>query len=142
MSDDLIRWKDLPPAIVNGPEPETWTGSVYAEEDRVIAAYRAYGGGGEMGIGIAVSSDPLLVNWEKIPEKKKAEMARKLTRAAERLRLADLSKPARTRIGTKLKFHAVRMLQKKLGRDDPEYTDYKYWKENGWTGAVRPWKRG
>ncbi len=66
VSDDLIRWMDLPPAIVNGPEPETWTGSVYVEEDRAIAAYRAYGGG-EMGIGIAVSSDPLLLNWEKIP---------------------------------------------------------------------------
>ncbi len=66
VSDDLIRWTDLPPAIVNGPEPETWTGSVFVEEDRVVAAYRAYGGG-ELGIGIAVSSDPLLLNWEKIP---------------------------------------------------------------------------
>lgn len=67
VSDDLIHWTDLPPAIVNGPEPETWTGSVLAEENRCIAAYRAYGNGGEMGIGIAVSSDPLLLNWEKIP---------------------------------------------------------------------------
>lgn len=65
VSDDLIHWMDLPPAIVNGPEPETWTGSVLAEDDRCIAAYRIYGGG-ELGIGIAVSSDPLLVNWEKL----------------------------------------------------------------------------
>ena len=66
VSDDLIHWMDLPPAIVNGPEPETWTGSVLVEEERCIAAYRAYGNG-EMGIGIAVSTDPLLVNWDKLP---------------------------------------------------------------------------
>jgi Beta-fructosidases (levanase/invertase) len=66
VSEDLIAWRDLPFAIVNGPEPETWTGAVYAENNRVIAAYRAYGGPGEIGIGIAVSSDPLLLNWEKL----------------------------------------------------------------------------
>ena len=37
--------------------------------------------------------------------------------------------------------HAVRMLQKKLGKQDPTYTDYLYWKNNGWTGSVRPWKQ-
>ncbi|MBQ3985966.1 MAG: hypothetical protein II635_03285 [Oscillospiraceae bacterium] len=53
----------------------------------------------------------------------------------------DYSKPAHTTIGTKLKFYAVRMLQKNLGKQDPEYTDYKYRKENGWSGSARPWKR-
>ena len=28
-----------------------------------------------------------------------------------------------------------------LNKDDPDYTDYKYWKERGWTGKERPWKR-
>jgi hypothetical protein len=32
------------------------------------------------------------------------------------------------------------MLQTKLGKDNPEYTDYKYWKANGWIGKVRPWR--
>jgi hypothetical protein len=36
---------------------------------------------------------------------------------------------------------AVRMLQQSLGKQDPEYTDYKYWHGNGWTENVRPWKR-
>ena len=40
-----------------------------------------------------------------------------------------------------MKFYAVRMLQKNLGKQDPEYTDYQYWKNNGWTGSARPWKR-
>ena len=30
----------------------------------------------------------------------------------------------------KLKFLVVRMLQTSLGKADPEYTDYKYWKAN------------
>ena len=33
------------------------------------------------------------------------------------------------------------MMQKQLGKEDPEYTDYKYWESNGWTGSVRPWKQ-
>lgn len=32
------------------------------------------------------------------------------------------------------------MLQTGLGKDDPEYTDYKYWKSNGWIDKTRPWK--
>ncbi len=27
-----------------------------------------------------------------------------------------------------------------LGKDNPEYTDFKYWKEQGWIDGVRPWK--
>ena len=81
------------------------------------------------------------IHWEKIPEKKKTAMAKKLAKAAAKLQKADYSKPARTKIGSKLKFHAVRMLQIKLGKDDPEYSDYKYWKNNGWIGKARPWKQ-
>ena len=38
------------------------------------------------------------------------------------------------------KFYAVRMLQTGLGKADPEYTDYKYWKSNGWIDKTRPWR--
>jgi hypothetical protein len=40
----------------------------------------------------------------------------------------------------KAKFCAVRMLESKLGKQNPEYSGYKYWNENGWIGKVRPWK--
>ena len=49
-------------------------------------------------------------------------------------------KPANTNLSTKMKFYIVRMLQISLGKDNPEYTDYKYWKVNGWIGKERPWK--
>jgi len=64
-----------------------------------------------------------------------------LLKTTQKPKKRDLSVPARTKLSVKLKFFAVRLLQKSLGKQDPEYTDYKYWKENGWLGAERPWKR-
>ena len=61
-SDDLIHWKDLPPAIYPGPEQGSWSGSVYLEENRAIAAYF----GNDCGTMIATSDDPLLLNWTKV----------------------------------------------------------------------------
>lgn len=61
-SDDLVHWKDLPPAIYPGPEQGSWSGSVYLEEDRAIAAYF----GNECGVMIATSDDPLLLQWTKV----------------------------------------------------------------------------
>ena len=81
------------------------------------------------------------VVWDRIPEKKKAAMTETLVKAAKQLRKVDYSMPARTGFITKMKFYAVRTLQKKLGKQDPGYTDYKYWNSNGWTGTVRPWKQ-
>lgn len=81
------------------------------------------------------------VRWEKIPEKKKAAMTKKLAKAAERIHGIDCTRPARTNLATKLKFYMVRMLQTNLGKRDPDYTDYRYWKNNGWTGSARPWKQ-
>jgi beta-fructofuranosidase len=62
VSDDLIHWKDLPLAIYPGPERACFSGSAYVDGDRVIAFYH----GTEVGSMAAVSSDPLLLNWEKI----------------------------------------------------------------------------
>ena len=63
VSDDLVRWKDLPLAMYPGIEEKCYSGSTLVEEDRVIALYHGPGAGNM----IAVSRDPLLVNWEKIP---------------------------------------------------------------------------
>ena len=81
------------------------------------------------------------VHWEKIPDKKKAAMTKKLVKAAKQMRHIDYARPARTGVMTKLKFHAVRLLQKNLGKQDPRYTDYTYWKDNGWIDSTRPWKQ-
>ena len=62
VSDDLIHWRDLPYAIYPDPEMRCFSGATYVEENRVIAMYH----GTEAGNMVAVSSDPLLLNWSKL----------------------------------------------------------------------------
>ncbi|MCR5210104.1 MAG: NAD(P)H-dependent oxidoreductase [Lachnospiraceae bacterium] len=80
------------------------------------------------------------IDWNKIGDKRKEEFKKKLNSVAEKISAVDFAKPAHTGIVVKAKFYAVRMLQKQLGKQDPEYTDFKYWNANGWLGRVRPWK--
>ena len=65
VSDDLIHWQDLPLAICPGPERACFSGATFVEEDRVIAMYH----GTTVGNMVAVSSDPLLLNWKKVTGK-------------------------------------------------------------------------
>jgi beta-fructofuranosidase len=65
VSGDLIHWRDLPYAIYPHPEKKCYSGSALVEEGRVIAMYH----GTEVGNMVAVSSDPLLLNWEKVTGK-------------------------------------------------------------------------
>ena len=81
------------------------------------------------------------IQWNQLSEKKRRSLTEAVTRCAEKAEKTDYTKPARTGIAVKAKFYAVRMMQKSLGKQNPEYTDYKYWKANGWTEKTRPWKR-
>jgi beta-fructofuranosidase len=65
VSDDLIHWRDLPYAIYPNPERCCFSGSTLVEKNRVIAMYH----GTTVGNMVAVSSDPLLLNWEKVTGK-------------------------------------------------------------------------
>ena len=65
ISKDLIHWRDLPYAIYPNPERCCFSGATLVEKDRVIAMYH----GTEVGNMVAVSSDPLLLNWEKVAGK-------------------------------------------------------------------------
>jgi len=80
------------------------------------------------------------INWEKLSEKKKKKMTEKIDGIAAKVKSIDLTKPSRTRLSTRFKFYMVRMMQTGLGKADPEYTDFKYWKANGWIDKKRPWK--
>lgn len=62
VSKDLIHWRDLPLAIYPHPERASFSGSALVEDDRVIAMYH----GTRAGNMVAVSEDPLLLNWEKV----------------------------------------------------------------------------
>jgi beta-fructofuranosidase len=63
VSDDLVHWQDLPLAIYPGIEECCFSGSTFVEPDRVVALYH----GTRAGNMVAVCSDPLLLNWQKIP---------------------------------------------------------------------------
>lgn len=65
VSADLVKWFDLPPAISPGPEEGCWSGATYVDGNRVLAAYYGY----QIGIMVAETSDPLLLNWTKITGK-------------------------------------------------------------------------
>ena len=65
VSDDLIHWRDLPIAIYPNPEEKCFSGTTVVDEDRVIAMYH----GTKVGTMVAVSSDPLLLNWDKVTGK-------------------------------------------------------------------------
>jgi beta-fructofuranosidase len=75
VSEDLIHWRDLPYAIYPNPEEKSFSGAIMIEEKRAIAMYH----GTRVGNIVAVSEDPLLLNWEKltgaavIPRKKPDE---------------------------------------------------------------------
>lgn len=62
VSHDLIHWKDLPIALYPSPENMCYSGATLAEKDKVIAMYY----GVDIGDIVATSSDPLLLNWEKV----------------------------------------------------------------------------
>lgn len=65
ISTDLIHWRDLPYAIYPSPERAVFSGATLVEENRVIAMYH----GTTVGNMVAVSDDPLLLNWEKLTGK-------------------------------------------------------------------------
>jgi beta-fructofuranosidase len=65
ISKDLVHWKDLPYAIYPNPERAVYSGSTFVDGNRVIAMYHGAG----VGNMVAVSNDPLLLNWEKVTGK-------------------------------------------------------------------------
>ena len=68
VSYDLIHWRDLPYALGPGPEEKCYSGTALVEESngdreaRVVVMYHAP----NVGNMVAISHDPLLLNWEKI----------------------------------------------------------------------------
>ena len=76
VSDDLVKWRDLPYAIAPSGEDHCFSGAtcIDKENHRAIIAYYGFTGyngyntdnGYRWGIVVATSSDPLLLNWKKV----------------------------------------------------------------------------
>ena len=80
------------------------------------------------------------IHWDKLPGKKKKQMTSRIERLAGKISRMNFTKPARTGLPARCKFYAVRMMQTGLGKEHPEYADYRYWHAMGWLGTGRPWK--
>lgn len=78
--------------------------------------------------------------WERLTEKKRAELTRWISRLSDRFLHADYEKPPRIRLTAKVKFFICRKMQRSLHENDPEYLDGKHWAKMGWLGTARPWK--
>lgn len=78
--------------------------------------------------------------WDELPEKKRAELTRKIQDCAARFAAIDYTKPAGVSLVTRGKFYFCRHIQTGLHRGDPDYRDGKYWADQGWLGKNRPWR--
>lgn len=91
-------------------------------------------------IGICTGALMSDIVWEKLPERKQAELTRKIGKLSRKFARMDYTKPAHTNLITRIKFSFCRAMQKSLHKADPEYLDGKYWARQGWLNDLRPWK--
>lgn len=80
------------------------------------------------------------VVWERLSEKKQAQLTGKVKRLAQKFAHVDYAKPAHVRLVAKCKFFCCRAMQKAVQRSNPESLDARYWAQQGWLGKGRPWK--
>ncbi len=78
--------------------------------------------------------------WERLSEKKRTQLIRKVKRLSQKFAHINYAKPAHTNLITKFKFSCCRFIQKSLHKSDPEYLDGKYWAQQGWLSVGRPWR--
>ena len=92
---------------------------------------------------IGVFSSALIndIVWDKISEKRRRKLTENIDRLARNFAKINYSKPAHTKLITKIKFKICRLIQKKVRKNGVSGLDNKYWYNNGWLGKNRPWKR-
>lgn len=79
--------------------------------------------------------------WDKLPENRRKKLSKKIVKLAKKFSKINYAKPAYTNITTKFKFEFCRIIQKKLYKSNNEYTDAKYWHNQGWLEKRRPWHK-
>ncbi len=78
--------------------------------------------------------------WDKLSEKKRKKLTKKINKLAVRFSKINYAKPAHTTLITKIKFKFCRLIQKKVRKNGVAGLDNEYWCNNGWIGKSRPWK--
>lgn len=78
--------------------------------------------------------------WNNLPENKRKRLINKINRLACKFAKFNYSKPAHTKIITKIKFNFCRLIQKRVRKNGKAGLDNQYWYDNGWLDKSRPWK--
>lgn len=78
--------------------------------------------------------------WNKIPETKRKKLTYGINKLSGKFFNIDYSKPAHTKLLTKIKFSFCRMIQKQVRKNGAGGLDNEYWLNNGWLETRRPWK--
>lgn len=78
--------------------------------------------------------------WDKLSEKKRKKLTKKINKLAVRFSKINYAKPAHTTLITRIKFKFCRLIQKKVRKNGVAGLDNEYWCNNGWLGKSRPWK--
>ncbi len=86
----------------------------------------------------ALMSDIL---WDKLPEKKRKKLMGGVKKLAHKFAKINYSKPAHTKLITKIKFAICRMIQKSVHKSGVDGLDYEYWSNHGWLDKDHPWKK-
>ena len=80
------------------------------------------------------------ITWDKITEKRRKKISKKIHKLASKFARINYSKPAHTNLTTKIKFMFCRFIQKQVRKNGVAGLDNEYWCNNGWLGKHRPWK--
>ncbi len=92
-------------------------------------------------IGIFKRSLMSDVVWDNLPDKKRKKLTESIDKFAGKFAKIDYSKPAHTKLITKIKFIFCRIIQKQVHKRGTKSLDYEYWRDNGWLDKNRPWKK-
>ena len=79
--------------------------------------------------------------WDKLSENKRQKLTKDINRLSRKYAKINYTKPARTKLTTKIKFNICRLIQNKVRKNGVKGLDNEYWFNNGWLGRIRPWKR-
>ena len=91
---------------------------------------------------IGVFSGSLMqdILWENLSDKKRRKLTHGVKKLAHKFSKINYEKAAHTKLITKIKFGACRMIQKKVQKSVGGL-DCRYWQERGWFNKNRPWKK-
>lgn len=78
--------------------------------------------------------------WERLTEKKRLALTKKISRLSDRVFQIDYEKTPKVSPMTRIKFLFCRIMRKALRKNNADNLDGKYWAKMGWLETARPWR--